>query len=199
MATSRRSKQATTVQSTFSWEEPPVRTSASPDSEAEWLAIVAISASNFFGLLTAFAPGGWFGRTSPASFRAPPTSRPIHVHRRHQWIWDATEQKWKLKTSTTQKSFTHSTASWPDFQNSGTGTATEFWTLSTSEWTGLDGLSLSDDGVCSLSDILETGAVPQRYYLSARACAGILRRAERRGRDLPPTLSRALAQAAAGA
>jgi site-specific DNA-cytosine methylase len=46
--------------------------------------------------------------------------------------------------------------------------------------------------VCSLSDTLETGAVPQRYYLSAKACAGILRRAEKRGKELPPALCAAL-------
>jgi hypothetical protein len=37
----------------------------------------------------------------------------------------------------------------------------------------------------SLSDILETGDVPRRYFLSATACRGILRRAEKRGRELP--------------
>jgi hypothetical protein len=76
--------------------------------------------------------------------------------------------------------------------NSGMGSPTECLTLSTSEWTGLAGLSLNDDGVCSLSDILETGDVPQRYYLSAKACKGILRRAEKRGKDLPQLLARAL-------
>jgi site-specific DNA-cytosine methylase len=44
----------------------------------------------------------------------------------------------------------------------------------------------------SLSDILETGDVPQRYYLSATACRGILRRAANRGKDLPTTLRQAL-------
>jgi hypothetical protein len=43
----------------------------------------------------------------------------------------------------------------------------------------------NDGGVCSLSDILETGDVPQRYYLSAKACAGILRRAAKRGKNCP--------------
>jgi hypothetical protein len=61
----------------------------------------------------------------------------------------------------------------------------------------LDGLSLKDEGVCSLSDILETGAVPQRYYLSPKACSGILRRAAKRGKELPPQLAAAL-QAVAG-
>jgi hypothetical protein len=60
----------------------------------------------------------------------------------------------------------------------------------------LDGLSLKDDGVCSLSDILETGDVPQRYYLSAKACAGILRRAAKRDKELPAQLQRALEQVA---
>jgi hypothetical protein len=46
--------------------------------------------------------------------------------------------------------------------------------------------------VCSLSQVLETGEIPQRYFLSARACAGILRRAEKRGKELPPALRTAL-------
>jgi hypothetical protein len=43
----------------------------------------------------------------------------------------------------------------------------------------------NDDAVSSLSDILETGDVPQRYFLSPKACSGILRRAEKRGKELP--------------
>ncbi len=70
--------------------------------------------------------------------------------------------------------------------NSGMGSPTEFLTLSTSEWP-------SDAAVCSLSDVLETGALPQRFFLSATACQGILRRAEKRGKKLPEQLERALA------
>jgi hypothetical protein len=44
----------------------------------------------------------------------------------------------------------------------------------------------------SLSDILETGDLPPRYFLSATACKGILRRAEKRGKELPEALGRAL-------
>jgi hypothetical protein len=77
------------------------------------------------------------------------------------------------------------------------GGVTGFSMRNMSEWTGLDGLSLNDDGVCSLSDILETGDVPRQYYLSAKACRGILRRAGKRGKELPPQLARAL-QAVAG-
>lgn len=39
---------------------------------------------------------------------------------------------------------------------------------------------------------LETGGVPRRYFLSARACAGIIRRVERRGKALPRELREAL-------
>jgi hypothetical protein len=39
---------------------------------------------------------------------------------------------------------------------------------------------------------LETRPVPPRYWLSARAAAGILRRAERRGKELPLALQQAL-------
>jgi len=75
------------------------------------------------------------------------------------------------------------------WQNSGMGSPTEFWTLS-----GLE--SHSAVAVCSLSHTLETGVVPQRYFLSAKACAGILRRAEKRGKDLPAQLHQALQAAA---
>ena len=71
------------------------------------------------------------------------------------------------------------------WQNSGMGSPTGFLTLNTSEWP-------SAAVVCSLSDTLETGNVPQRFYLSATACKGILRRAEKRGKELPPTLREAL-------
>ena len=73
--------------------------------------------------------------------------------------------------------------------NSGMGSPTEFLTLSTSEWP-------SAAAVCSLSDVLETGDVPQRYFLSATACRGILRRAEARGKRLPALLQAALEQGA---
>ena len=68
---------------------------------------------------------------------------------------------------------------------SGMGSHTEFVTLNIGEFH-----SAAD--VCSLSDILETGDVPRRFYLSATACKGILRRAEKRGKKLPEQLQRAL-------
>jgi hypothetical protein len=68
------------------------------------------------------------------------------------------------------------------------------------EWTDTLVLSPSDDAVCSLSHVLEDSRdVPPRFFLSQRACAGILRRAERRGKTLPPMLDQALRQVAGSA
>jgi hypothetical protein len=58
-------------------------------------------------------------------------------------------------------------------------------TPNTSEWP-------NDAAVCLLSQVLETGSIPAKYYLSSTACAGILRRAEKRGKTLPPMLDAAL-------
>jgi DNA (cytosine-5)-methyltransferase 1 len=50
----------------------------------------------------------------------------------------------------------------------------------------------NDAAVCSLSQVLEKGSIPRRYFLSSTACAGILRRAEKRGKKLPAPLQAAL-------
>ena len=50
----------------------------------------------------------------------------------------------------------------------------------------------NDASVCSLSQVLDTGSIPARFFLSAKACAGILRRADRRGKVLPLALLAAL-------
>ena len=53
------------------------------------------------------------------------------------------------------------------------------------------GESPNVENVLLLSWILEDNA-PQKYYLSARACQGILTRASRRGKPLPEVLRQAL-------
>lgn len=58
------------------------------------------------------------------------------------------------------------------------------WTVNISEWPSVESVSL-------LSSTLEVNA-PERYYLSARACQGILTRASRRGKKLPDLLQTAL-------
>ena len=74
--------------------------------------------------------------------------------------------------------------------SSGMGSPTGFLTLNTSAWP-------SAGAACSLSAILETGDVPQRFYLSAKACRGILRRASKRDKQLPAHLEQALNAVAA--
>lgn len=68
------------------------------------------------------------------------------------------------------------------------------------EWSGFSvGMIISDyipKQTSKLSDILQTD-VPEKYYLSAKACIGILRRAEKRGKKLPEVLEMALRQQAA--
>jgi len=75
------------------------------------------------------------------------------------------------------------------WQSAGMGSHTGCLTLSISEWP-------KDASVCSLSDTLETGTLPQRFYLSSTACKGILRRADKRGKELPTPLRIALTSVA---
>ena len=54
----------------------------------------------------------------------------------------------------------------------------------------------SEGSACFLSDVLEIGEVPAKYFLSPTACAGILRRAEARGKEMHPALKAALERGA---
>lgn len=71
------------------------------------------------------------------------------------------------------------------FQSSGMASHGECWMLNSSDWP-------SDASVCFLSDILEPLPLPERYFLSPRACAGILRRAKKQDDPLPEMLRLAL-------
>jgi hypothetical protein len=84
------------------------------------------------------------------------------------------------------------------WKNAGMGSLTGFLTLSTPEHVSSLEPSRNEEGVCSLSDILEVGNVPQRFFLSKTACLGILRRAEKRGKELPQQLAKALHSVAQG-
>lgn len=82
-------------------------------------------------------------------------------------------------------------SSFQGWSNSGIAWAGGFLTLNTSEWP-------SAAAVCSLSDVLQPpDSVPRKYFLSPMACAGILRRAGNRGKELPEPLARALRAVAA--
>jgi hypothetical protein len=76
------------------------------------------------------------------------------------------------------------------------GSPTEFLTLNSVEHMSILEPSRKDEGVCSLSDVLETGEVQPQFFLTPKACAGILRRAEARGKKLPDQLHTALKQRA---
>ena len=58
-------------------------------------------------------------------------------------------------------------------------------------WMLNTGVSPREEKESSLSQILQADP-PHRYYLSPKACLGILRRAHERGKELPPKLKRAL-------
>ena len=80
------------------------------------------------------------------------------------------------------------------------GLPERFWATDTAS---RGGSSTRNTGECpsaaresTLWQILQADA-PEKYYLSARACEGILRRAERRGKALPPMLREALEEAVA--
>lgn len=71
----------------------------------------------------------------------------------------------------------------------GMGGPTGYLTLSIGEYpNGAEG--------SSLSDVLEVRDVPPKYFLSPKACRGILLRAARRGKTLPEPLEAALRAAA---
>jgi len=112
-----------------------------------------------------------------------------------QLLHDISPDGWSGKTSLASCHQTEDGILAPSSQRwgkSGMGSPTAFVTLNISEWP-------KDASVCLLSDTLETGNVPQRFFLSAKACQGILRRAEKRGKKLPEQLQHALeAVAAAG-
>ena len=70
-----------------------------------------------------------------------------------------------------------------------------FWEINSAwlgeSWMLNSGVSPSEERESSLSQILQD-EVPSKYYLSRTACLGILRRAEVRGKELPPQLREAL-------
>ena len=165
--------------SMFSSAEPPANRSASRDSEKDWMTRVATSCLPLVQLLRDIGPNGWFGRTSLVSSQ-------VEEDKTLQAFWDSSAAR-KLESPLTVVKTAESSP--------GTKMLTvlrgEFWTLNTLEFH-------SGAVASSLSDILETGDAPLRFYLSSIACRGILHRAVKRGKDLPPTLRQALQQVAEG-
>jgi len=82
------------------------------------------------------------------------------------------------------------------WKTAGCSYAGERWTRNLPEYfvgnvVDSSGRYRSAAGASSLSEVLEARA-PQTYSLSARACEGIIRRAEKRGKPLPSILKDAL-------
>ena len=88
---------------------------------------------------------------------------------------------------TTEEILLPSSQGW---QNAGMGSPTGFLTLSLSEHNDFQEHSHKDEGVSSLSDVLETGEIQQRYYLTEKQCQAILRRAEKNQKKLPESLEK---------
>lgn len=171
------------------WSEEHLAShSRSRDSGVACPTTEEISRLNILNWLSAYAPASFVGKTSPAYYQAYHTTLPIHVNRRT--TWRKGPNGWE-KTNTTLTKVMRSPASWPDFQKSGMGGPTEFMTLNISAWH-------RGGSVCSLSEVLEAGPIHPRYFLSAKACAGILRRAERRGEGVAHPVAQSLGASGLG-
>jgi hypothetical protein len=120
--------------------------------------------------------------TDPASSGKPCESPEMALFDPEPYSW----RTWKGSCQATVDGTLHS--SWTRWPSAGIGGATGYSTRSTSVSPSVDGeFSWS----ASLTTILEPNA-SERYSLSQKAAAGILRRASRRGRTLPPALEQAL-------
>lgn len=196
--------------------EPPAKTSRWLDAVRDWMAQGPDCSSSSYASLIGSLPIGFCGRTSMALCRAggadvlsarqrltscadsriPSDARPKSPQ----------PQAFSKSTSATPLAPTSpfawraSPASGPPFLKKGgarlasasarcAGASGACWTLNGSAWP-------SDVRVCSLSQVLEECPDP-KYCLSPKACRGILRRAERRGKALPPSLKSALERRAA--
>lgn len=128
------------------------------------------------GQLSLFDPGSWFGKTSPelSAATAAKTSEPCSKRS------SASKIKTPLFLDLRTENGRPAAAYWATV----TPWHGEYTTRSFGEYP-------SDERESRLSQILVGGAHP-KYFLSARACQGILRRAENRGKTLPEILERTL-------
>jgi hypothetical protein len=185
-------------------EASPARTSPSPES-GEGSAVPAPASSTRSSGSSGhdhyqdalFSPASSSSRMSPASF---PLARVVDAETAQRFYDGISESaRMELRAATgsagpakqpgpSSGDTPGPTSPWsaPRWRTSGTASATEFSTADTSEWPR-DGAASSS----SLSSILEAQVDP-RYYLSPRAALGILSRAGRRSRELPPHLLAAL-------
>ena len=155
-------------------EDRLVNRSRSLESDLDWMILVATWPSSISELFAEHGPGGWSTRTSPVFFPArEETTSPLSCPPQADGA------------STRPETGGETAASSPSEPARITGSPIECLTLNTLEYH-------NDAVASSLSDILEIGDVPQRFYLTEKACQGILHRAEKQGRSLPQHLLEAL-------
>src|SRR3972149_4843820 len=181
------SEDGTWKQLTLSVEASPARTSVLLEAVQGWLESEAGSGLSLYALLRRLSLSGLLSKTSPVCC---PLGVPLN-RRLARWKYETSVQKkkledgrivWRVSGMWKRKAILKpSSLNW---SNSAIASPTGCLTLNFGEFP-------SDAGVCSLWQILEQ-EVPKKYYLSPRAARGILRRAERRGRGVPPQLKRAL-------
>ena len=168
----------TAVQCNFFHLAAPVKISRWLEHVKDWLESGADYSLKLYALLRRSVPKSSFLKMSLDSCPVGALKNPRRAVMR--WEWNETENcgKWTRYQTLALSS--------PNLLNSGIigphGDALTFNSLALP----------SDAKGSSLSDVLETGPVPARYYLSPKACAGILRRAEKRGKKLPEALDAAL-------
>jgi hypothetical protein len=158
-------------------EEPHVSPSALLDCEKDSETTGETLHSSIARFFRDSNPDGSFGKTFPEFIPLGQVTRQVRWESKQdqdgKWMWS-------------KRVISHQ--SLERFQNSGMAVHGEFLTLNT--------LEFPNDAVeSSLLDVLETGEVPQRFFLSPVACQGILRRAAKRNRTLPPSLQQALEHA----
>lgn len=189
--------------SMFSAEEAPVRTGRWLADVRDWLAAGVVSSSTSQASLIRSLPVGFCSRTSLV-FCLPAHVQPVPLiaRRTQKRTKTATQAPFSPGTEggTSPSSSTSSPASTPGSR--GRGGATPGSALDPSELPSGVCLTLvtleSPNGgdalsSCRLTDVLEPpGQVASKFYLSPTACRGILRRAHKRGKALPPALEAAL-------
>ena len=136
--------------------------------------------------LFAHTPSGWSGKMSPAFYRVgkeailPPSYR--------------CSSDGKSGSQTESGERPDSSPEPPD----ASAWVGECLTLNIPEFNNFQGRSRSEGDVSSLSEVLVRGRIAPRYFLTAKCAAGMLRRVEKRGKQLPAMLERTL-QALVGA
>ena len=160
--------------------EPPAKAIPLPGFEEDSQTREETSRSNLFAWLIAQGYDGRSGKTCPAYFQARPDAI---LPASYRYCADGKSKSPKAAGASVESSSPLLDAL--DWRG-------EFLTLNIPEWPNFRGRSRSEGDVSSLSDILVRGSIPQRYYLTKKCAVGILRRAERRGKPLPPVLKEAL-------